>query len=177
MKKYFIYLLLFSPAYNQCDYNSDGYLDIFDIVATINCILDGCFDGSQCEFNGDGQLDILDINDMVNCMIEECPFNGIQIFPGENIQEIVDNNPEGTAFIIKAGVHRMQEIWPKDGNTFWGETGAILNGSRLLTNFVQEGNLYFAPDQTQGDWSWWVINRNIYFFKGSRVYLKNWWQR
>ena len=80
------------------------------------------------------------------------PEDTIEIYPGDNIQEIVDNNPEGTAFIIKTGIHRMQEIWPKDGNTFWGEAGAILNGGRALTEFEQEGGLYYAPNQTQEGW-------------------------
>jgi hypothetical protein len=39
---------------------------------------------------------------------------GIEINPGEDIQAIVDAYPEGTAFIIKSGIHRMQEIWPKE---------------------------------------------------------------
>jgi hypothetical protein len=73
----------------------------------------------------------------------------ILVYPGDDINSIVDNNPEGTTFIIKSGIHSMQEIWPKNGNTFWGETGAILNGGRVLTEFVQEGGLYYAPDQTQ----------------------------
>ena len=77
---------------------------------------------------------------------------GIEINPGEDIQAIVDAYPEGTAFIIKSGIHRMQEIWPKEGNTFWGETGAILNGSKVLTEFEQEGYLYYAPNQTQEAW-------------------------
>ena len=76
----------------------------------------------------------------------------ILVYPGDDINSIVDNNPEGTTFIIKSGIHSMQEIWPKNGNTFWGETGAILNGARVLTVFVQEGGLYYAPDQTQEGW-------------------------
>ena len=77
------------------------------------------------------------------------PEGAIEIFPEDDINSIVDNNPEGTTFIIKAGIHRMQEIWPKNGNTFWGEAGAILNGGKVLTEFGQEGGLYYAPDQTQ----------------------------
>jgi len=73
----------------------------------------------------------------------------ILVYPGNDINSIVENNPEGTTFIIKAGVHRMQEIWPKHGNTFWGESGAILNGSKELAEFVQENGLYYAPNQTQ----------------------------
>jgi len=80
------------------------------------------------------------------------PEGAIEIFPGDDINSIVDNNPEGTTFIIKSGIHRMQEIWPKNGNTFWGESGAILNGSKELTEFEQEGGLYYAPDQTQEAW-------------------------
>ena len=80
------------------------------------------------------------------------PEGAIEIYPGENIQSYVDNNPEGTAFIIKAGIHRMQEIWPIDGNTFWGEAGAVLNGSRVLTEFETDGGLYYVANQTQGDW-------------------------
>ena len=76
----------------------------------------------------------------------------ILVYPGDDINSIVDNNPEGTTFIIKAGVHRMQEIYPKNGNTFWGETGAILNGSRVLIEFETEGGLYYVANQTQGDW-------------------------
>ena len=80
------------------------------------------------------------------------PADTILVYPGDDINSIVDNNPEGTTFIIKAGVHRMQEIWPKNGNTFWGEAGAIINGGRVLTEFEQDGGLYYAPNQTQEGW-------------------------
>ena len=83
---------------------------------------------------------------------KEDTLQGIVINPGDDIQSIVDTNPEGTTFILKAGVHRFREIWPKDGNTFIGENGAIMNGSRLLTEFETDGGLYYAANQTQGDW-------------------------
>ena len=55
------------------------------------------------------------------------PLEGaIEIFPGDDINSIVENNPEGATFIIKAGVHRMQDIWPKEGNTFIGEDGVLI---------------------------------------------------
>ena len=82
---------------------------------------------------------------------KEDTLQGIVINPGDDIQSIVDTNPEGTTFILKAGVHRLREIWPKDGNTFIGENGAIMNGSRLLTEFETDGGLYYAANQTQGD--------------------------
>ena len=77
---------------------------------------------------------------------------GIEISPGEDIQAIVDANPAGSTYILKSGTHRMQEIWPKDGDTYIGEEGAVLNGARLLTEFEMEGGLYYAANQTQGDW-------------------------
>jgi hypothetical protein len=52
----------------------------------------------------------------------------IIIRPGDIIQKLVDARPAGTAFLIKAGVHRRQSVKPKNGMTFVGEPGAILDG-------------------------------------------------
>jgi parallel beta-helix repeat protein len=54
--------------------------------------------------------------------------SGIPIRPGESIQSYVNSNPEGTAFVLKAGVHRQQSVEPKSGMTFVGEAGAVLDG-------------------------------------------------
>lgn len=80
---------------------------------------------------------------------EEAELQGIEFSPGDDIQAIVDTHPEVTTFILKSGTYRMQEIWPKDGDTFIGEDGAILNGSKILTEFEQDDGLYYAPNQTQ----------------------------
>ena len=71
------------------------------------------------------------------------------IFPGEDIQARVNAAPFGTTFILKAGVHRLQSIVPRSGNTFVGEPGAVLSGASLLTNFVRSGSYWIAADQTQ----------------------------
>jgi hypothetical protein len=68
---------------------------------------------------------------------------------GDNFQDSVDAHPEGTHFIIKAGIHRMQEVDPKSYDVFVGEKGAIMNGSRLLTAWVQEGSSWSHDGQTQ----------------------------
>ncbi len=60
---------------------------------------------------------------------------GVEIPPGVDIQAVVDGNPEGTTFLIKAGIHRRQSVRPKDGMTFVGEAGAVLDG---------EGDVRFA---------------------------------
>jgi parallel beta-helix repeat protein len=61
------------------------------------------------------------------------PSGGIEVFPGEDIGAAVDANPTGTTFILKAGTHRRQSIWPKDGNTFIGEPGTVLDGENGTT--------------------------------------------
>ncbi len=71
------------------------------------------------------------------------------INPGDNIQKAVNRKPEGITFIIKAGIHRLQQVKPKNGNTFLGEPGAIMSGARLLTSFSKESRYWVASGQTQ----------------------------
>ena len=73
----------------------------------------------------------------------------IEIAAGESIQSAVDHNPPGTSFAILAGVHRRQQVIPKEGDTFIGEPGAILNGAMPLTEFEHSGALWIASAQIQ----------------------------
>jgi parallel beta-helix repeat protein len=77
------------------------------------------------------------------------PLTGTEIYPGTDIQAAVDANPPGTSFVLKAGVHRLQQVRPKDGNTFAGEAGAILSGARLLNSFTRSGGYWVVSGQTQ----------------------------
>jgi nitrous oxidase accessory protein NosD len=47
---------------------------------------------------------------------------------GQSIQQAVDAHPPGTSFVIAAGVHRRQVVRPKDGMSFIGQPGAVLDG-------------------------------------------------
>lgn len=67
---------------------------------------------------------------------------GVPISPGESIQSAVDANPEGTTFILQSGVHRRQSVEPRNGNTFLGEQGTVLDG---------EGTTEFAFLPTAND--------------------------
>ncbi|NIA25561.1 MAG: hypothetical protein GWP04_08310 [Gammaproteobacteria bacterium] len=49
---------------------------------------------------------------------------GVEVFPGDSLQGLVD----AYTFVIKAGVHRGQQVVPKDGDVFVGESGAVLSG-------------------------------------------------
>jgi len=55
---------------------------------------------------------------------------------GDDFQAAVDSSPEGTTFVIEAGIHRIQEVRPKDGMTFEGRPGAIMNGAIELTDWI-----------------------------------------
>jgi parallel beta-helix repeat protein len=77
------------------------------------------------------------------------PSTGPVIYPGSDIQAAVDANPAGTSFLLKAGVHRMQQVKPKNGDSFTAEAGAILSGARLLTTFARSGSYWVASGQTQ----------------------------
>lgn len=64
---------------------------------------------------------------------------GVEILPGQSVQAAVDTHPTGTTFVIRAGVHRRQRIRPKDGMTFIGDPGAILDGE-LAVDFAFLGS-------------------------------------
>jgi parallel beta-helix repeat protein len=53
---------------------------------------------------------------------------GVHIAPGTDIQNLVDTHPPGTAFVLETGTHSNQKVVPKDGNTFLGEPGAVMDG-------------------------------------------------
>lgn len=77
------------------------------------------------------------------------PEGAVVIAPGTNIQNVIDEHPAGTTYYLLAGVHRMQTFSPDSGDTLLGEEGAVLSGARRLTEFVRDGDLWYAPDQTQ----------------------------
>jgi parallel beta-helix repeat protein len=64
-----------------------------------------------------------------------CPIGSISIAPGDSIQATVDSHPGNTTFCLRAGTHFLRSsITPKTGNTFVGESGAILDGTGWTTS-------------------------------------------
>lgn len=74
---------------------------------------------------------------------------GIQVSPGQSIQAVVNAAAEGAVIVLKAGVHRLQTVTPKNRQTIAGEPGTVLSGARLLTSFSREGSAWVAFGQTQ----------------------------
>src|SRR5262245_48029046 len=77
------------------------------------------------------------------------PAGAIIIHPGDNVSAIVNSAPAGATFFFEAGVYRGVSLSPKEGQSFIGAQGAVLNGSTLLTNFTQEGSHWVIGGQTQ----------------------------
>jgi len=70
----------------------------------------------------------------------------VTIHPGDNIQRQVDQHGSGTTFVLTSGLYRLQSITPKDGDSFIGEPGAILNGAKLLSSFEPQGRFWVARE-------------------------------
>jgi hypothetical protein len=75
----------------------------------------------------------------------------VPIYTTDTAQTVIDAHAAGTTYLIKAGYHRMQSINPKDGDTYLGESGAILSGSKVLSSglFVTASGFWKITGQTQ----------------------------
>ncbi len=63
-----------------------------------------------------------------------CPVGAVDLPPGTDIPRAVDAYPGGTTFCLRAGMHGVTSaITPKTGDTFVGEYGAVLDGTRWTT--------------------------------------------
>lgn len=73
-----------------------------------------------------------------------CPANTIAVEPGASIQAAVDLAGDGARFCLKNGVHRTQAVRPRSSQRFYGEGRTVLDGSRPLTGFRNEGRYWTA---------------------------------
>lgn len=63
---------------------------------------------------------------------------GVRVAPNDPLQAVVDAHPPGTTFCLSTGTHRIDTpVEPRDGDSFVGELGAVLSGSREVTEWVQ----------------------------------------
>jgi hypothetical protein len=75
--------------------------------------------------------------------------NPIILHAGDNLQAAVEAGGENAVFWLESGVYRMQTIEPLNGQSFYGASDAILNGSRLLTDFTEVDGHWVVDGQTQ----------------------------
>ncbi len=70
--------------------------------------------------------------------------NVVTLKPGDNLQAIVDSHPEGTTFVLKAGVYKEAKIKPKDFQTFVGEEGAVMSGAVDIKGWSYSNGFWVA---------------------------------
>lgn len=117
------------------------------------------------------------------------PSGSIILTAGQSIQSAVDAHAAGATFYLKAGTYHQQSVIPKDGMTFIGETGAILDGdnttakafsgkaSHVTINHlvVQHYNSALSSGAIQGDWNvstgWVVENCEVRENHAAGVYI------
>jgi hypothetical protein len=75
--------------------------------------------------------------------------NPIILHAGDNLQAAVQAGGENAVFWLESGVYRMQTIEPLNGQSFYGASDSILNGSRLLTDFTEVDGHWVVEGQTQ----------------------------
>lgn len=69
---------------------------------------------------------------------------------GSSLQAALDNAGTGASLCIQEDTYRLtRELRPKTGQTLTFEPGAILNGSRLVTNWTKEGSYWVSSGHTQ----------------------------
>lgn len=74
----------------------------------------------------------------------------VDISPGQDIQSRITQYPNGTAFRLRSGIHRLPSpLTPKDGMSFTGESGTVVSGARQLSSFTRSGSYWVASGQTQ----------------------------
>ena len=77
------------------------------------------------------------------------PPGAVSVWPGQSIQEAADAAGDGATLFIRAGVHRLQRVQPRQGSTIIGEPGAVLNGARILTGWSRDGDSWWVGGQSQ----------------------------
>jgi hypothetical protein len=94
---------------------------------------------------------VMDANHTLTAVYETPSCTGIAVYPGtDSIKNAVAAYPAGSTFCIKAGIHRLTTaVTVRTNDKYIGETGAILNGSKVLSSFARAGSYWVATGQFQ----------------------------
>ena len=102
---------------------SDAAVAIVDDNGTVRAVAEG---SAKLTVRGGTRSAVVGVTVIPGTVV-----TGVPVYPGDSIQLKVAAAPPGTQFLIKAGTHRRQTITPKDGMSFIGEPGAILDGENV----------------------------------------------
>lgn len=105
------------------DANSDGEVDISDVVFVVNEILSGDSYQELCDVNGDGYVDISDVVELVNIILNG---NQTSLCPDDNHPHMIDLGlPSGTKWACcNVDTSHPENQSPTNGGGYyaWGET-------------------------------------------------------
>jgi Right handed beta helix region len=75
----------------------------------------------------------------------------VSVNPGQdNLQTVINSYGQGTTFCLRAGIYRMTKaVVVKSYDAIIGDSGAVLNGSKVLSSFTKSGNYWVASGQKQ----------------------------
>lgn len=69
---------------------------------------------------------------------------------GSLTQTLLDSRPEGTRFVLAAGIHRLTgPLTPRPRQQLLGHYGAVLSGAKPLIRWVASGGAWYIDGQTQ----------------------------
>ncbi len=71
----------------------------------------------------------------------------VTVQPHDPVHKMASLAPPGTIFQFSTGIHYIQQIEPKDGQSFIGTDGTILSGAEKLQGFVRKGNHWVISGQ------------------------------
>lgn len=117
-----------------------------------------------------------------------CPAGALRLAPGADVPKATNDAPAGSTFCLGAGVHSLTaSIFPKTGNTYVGEFGAILDGSgwsstselagafvahdgaNVLNVTIRNLTIRMMPNRGIHSWRWssgWVVENNEIYGDG-----------
>jgi hypothetical protein len=120
------------------------------------------------------------------------PPNAVRLTPGVDVQSVIDAHAAGTTYYFEAGIYPRQSLTPKDGDTYIGALGTILDGNNAVARAfwhpaakqVTIQNLviqrYTAPAQdapVKGGGANWIVRRcEIASNAGAGVILNAGWE-
>ncbi len=64
------------------------------------------------------------------------PTDAVDIWPGDDVNAILAANPEGTTFLMHAGVYSRLTLMPRSGQVVIGEAGTVLDGGNATADGV-----------------------------------------
>jgi parallel beta-helix repeat protein len=71
------------------------------------------------------------------------PCEGVTVTTADDLQRVIDAHPAGTTYCLSAGTYRLETpLAPERGDAIIGHLGAVLNGSKVLTGWRRDGEVW-----------------------------------